>query len=107
VNPAVGGFDLVQHGADLARPETGVAEERHEFLEGGLEVDVVLPKRIVGVDDQGEAHDGWESRRLKSRRLAAATVGGRQFLHALDGAPARNIRGQVLIQLLQAAGFGP
>ena len=51
----IGEFDFIQHGADLLGAKRRVAEELDELLEGPLEVDVVLPEGVVGVEDQVQA----------------------------------------------------
>jgi len=52
VRLGVDGFDLVQDGAYFARIEPGVGQEVAEIVKRALEIDVVFPQRIVGVDDQ-------------------------------------------------------
>ena len=52
VNPGVGDLDLIEHSADLSRLQRGMVEELGELVECPLEVNVVFPKGIVGVDDQ-------------------------------------------------------
>src|SRR3954452_15377178 len=48
----VGGFHFVEDVANLVGPERGVIQVIDEVVEGALEVDVVFPERVVGVDDQ-------------------------------------------------------
>src|ERR1039458_4795515 len=48
----VGPLHLIQDVADLLRRHRRMIEERHKLLERALEVDVVLPQRVVGIDDQ-------------------------------------------------------
>ena len=45
-------FDRVQDVADLIRRERGVVQVNAELIERLLEVDVVLPKGIVGVENE-------------------------------------------------------
>ena len=45
-------LDLVERGANLLARHLGVAEEINEFLDRPLEVDVVLPERVVAVDQE-------------------------------------------------------
>ena len=56
VDLVVGFLDLVQDVAHLARRHRGMVQEPGELVEGALEVDVVLPQRIVRVDEQEVAH---------------------------------------------------
>ncbi len=49
---AVDDLDLVQHPAHLNRRELGVRQKIAKIVEGALEVDIVLPQRVVGVHDQ-------------------------------------------------------
>jgi hypothetical protein len=35
-------------------------QERDEASDGALEVDVVLPERVVGVDEEGLGHESYE-----------------------------------------------
>src|ERR1017187_871525 len=44
--------ELNQHIADLRRAQRGVIQILHKLVERPLEVDIVLPQRVVGVDDQ-------------------------------------------------------
>ena len=44
---------IVQHFAHLLGRKLVVIEKRNETRDGALEVNVVLPERIVGVDQQG------------------------------------------------------
>ena len=52
VNPRVGALDLIQHVAHLLCRHRRVRQEFEEFVEGALEVDVVFPERVVGIDDE-------------------------------------------------------
>ena len=46
-------FHLVQHFAHLLGAVLVVIQERDEVCDGALKVDVIFPKRIVGIDEQG------------------------------------------------------
>src|SRR5579884_2770126 len=48
----IGGLDLIQHGANLRGRHRRVRQISAELLERFLEVGVVFPERIVGVEDQ-------------------------------------------------------
>src|SRR5256886_15157668 len=52
VNLAVEPLDFIECGPHLLPAERGVGEKVDEILYGLLEVDVVLPQRVVAVDDQ-------------------------------------------------------
>jgi epoxyqueuosine reductase len=52
VNLDVLKLDFVEHVADFPRGEMGVIQDLDELLEGLLEVDVVLPQRVVGIDQE-------------------------------------------------------
>jgi hypothetical protein len=43
---------VIEHFADLLGRELVVIEKRDEAANGPLEVDVVLPERVVGVDEK-------------------------------------------------------
>src|SRR4029077_2897917 len=45
-------LDFVQHRPNLARRQAGVRQKIAKLVEGALEVDVVLPERIVGAEDK-------------------------------------------------------
>src|SRR5215472_17123250 len=45
-------FDIVEHCANLLGCELVVVQEFDEAGDGTLEVDVVLPERVVGVDEE-------------------------------------------------------
>ena len=51
-------LDLVQRGANLLPRHRRVTEEVDEFLDRLLEIDVVLPKRVVAIDQEKLA-SGW------------------------------------------------
>ncbi len=44
---------IVEHLAHLLGRELVMIEERDEAGDGALEIDVVLPERVVGVDEEG------------------------------------------------------
>jgi hypothetical protein len=46
-------LDIVEHGAHLFGRKLVMIEKRDEAGDGALEVDVVLPQRVVGVDEEG------------------------------------------------------
>ncbi len=46
-------LDVVEHFAHLLGRELVMIEKRNEARDGALEVDVVLPERVVGVDEEG------------------------------------------------------
>src|SRR5205085_7551822 len=75
VNPGVGVFDLVEHGPDVDGRHGGVREKTGELLEGALEVDVVLPEGVVGVDDQVLFHLP-RGRRRKGISITTSTSTG-------------------------------
>src|SRR5258708_2729838 len=52
VDLVVDPLNLIQHVAHFARRELGVAQEIRELFKRALEVDVVFPQGIVGVEDQ-------------------------------------------------------
>src|SRR5450759_4323012 len=52
VDLGVGPFHLVQNVADLLRRHRRMIQERHKLLERALEVDIVLPERVVGIDHE-------------------------------------------------------
>lgn len=56
VSADVGQLDFIKDGADFGRSESGMIEEGAELLEGALEVDIVLPEGVVGVDQEMLAH---------------------------------------------------
>ena len=58
-------LDAVEVTADLFRGVDAVVEVGDEAGDGALEVDVVLPKRVVGVDKQGLV--GWVAKGLTRR----------------------------------------
>src|SRR5579863_6419848 len=45
-------LDLVKNDSDFRRSQRGVVEVFAELVEGLLEIDVIFPKRVVGVEDQ-------------------------------------------------------
>ena len=57
-------LDVVEHFANLFRRELVMIQERNEARDGALEVDVVLPERVVGVDEEGLAPVGSFSNEL-------------------------------------------
>jgi len=96
VDPGVDPFDVVEHVTDLRRRQRRVREILDELIERALEVDVVFPERVVGVDDEvlsrhsataprcgipGIQGDGGPNERLQ--RLAVQAVA---FVD-VDGAP--------------------
>ena len=52
VDLRAGQFDLIQDFAHLRRAERRMAEKVDEVIEGALKVDVIFPKRVIGVEDQ-------------------------------------------------------
>src|SRR6185312_8406039 len=52
VNPVVLNFDLVEDVANLVRRKRRVIQILAEFLKRILEIDVVLPKRVIRVEDE-------------------------------------------------------
>ena len=48
----VDGLDFIQHRPHFYRRHAGVRQEIAKLVERTLEVDIVLPQRVVGVDDQ-------------------------------------------------------
>src|SRR5258708_7293034 len=52
VNLRVRQLDFVEHFAHLRGCQRGVVQKVHEIVEGPLEIDVVLPQRVVGVENQ-------------------------------------------------------
>src|SRR5579883_869578 len=77
VDARVGGLDLIQHVAHLGGSERRVIEELHELLEGTLEVDIVFPERVVGVDDQKlSGHLGVLGARRNGISKTASTASG-------------------------------
>ena len=46
-------LDIIQHSTNLIRREFVVIQERDKARDGALEIDIVLPKRVVGVDEEG------------------------------------------------------
>src|SRR5262245_44437228 len=53
-------FYLIQKQADLVGSHLLMVEPAHELRDGSLEVDVVLPQRVVGIDEQslGTGNEG-------------------------------------------------
>src|SRR5579872_1647390 len=45
-------LDIVEHFAHLLGREFMMIEERNEARDGALEVDVVLPERVVGINEE-------------------------------------------------------
>ena len=60
---------VVEHFAHLLGRELVMIQKRDEAGDGALEVDVVLPERVVGVDEEGLG-DGASSSCLASELLA-------------------------------------
>jgi len=56
VNFGVHQLYLVQHVAHLCGPERRMIQEIAKIVERTLEIDIVLPQRIVGVDQKRKAH---------------------------------------------------
>src|SRR5580704_3181728 len=55
-------LDIIQHSTNLIRREFVVIQERDKARDGALEIDIVLPKRVVGVDEEGlgrQASSSW------------------------------------------------
>ena len=55
-------LDIVEHFTDLLRREFVMVQKRDELGDGPLEVDIVLPERVVGVDEEGlggQASSSW------------------------------------------------
>ncbi len=52
MDPGVRPFDLIQNVAHLLRPQRRMSQKHYKFLERTFEVNVVLPQRIVGIDNQ-------------------------------------------------------
>jgi len=48
---ALGQFDFVEHSPDFVRLERGVIKKIDKIFDGPLEVDVVFPEGVVGVDE--------------------------------------------------------
>ena len=75
-------FDAVEVAADLFGGVDAVVEIGDEAGDGTLEVDVVLPQGVVGVDEQGLAGGAsgmirglvWGEHRLIIRRFCGASV---------------------------------
>ncbi len=55
-----GVLQVIKVFAHLCRRQGGVGYKVHKAGDGALEVDVVFPKRVIGVEEQGLA--GWEGR---------------------------------------------
>jgi hypothetical protein len=48
-------FDIVESSANLLGRKFVMIEERNETRDGALEVNVVLPERVVGIDEESLA----------------------------------------------------
>ena len=53
-------LDVVENLANVLGSELVVIEEFDEASDGALEVDVVLPERVVGVDEESLGHASYE-----------------------------------------------
>jgi hypothetical protein len=49
---ALGDLDFIQHQTDLFGSEMRMIQELAKAVEGALEINVVFPQRVVGIDDQ-------------------------------------------------------
>src|SRR5579859_7570211 len=45
-------LDVIQHFAHLPRGILMMVQKRNEIRDGALEVNVVLPERVIGIDEQ-------------------------------------------------------
>src|ERR1022692_2639946 len=74
----VGLFDLIQYATHLWRRESGMVQESDKLLERALEVDIVLPERVVGVDQKelaGHRRGGLGARRKGTSNTASTSTG--------------------------------
>src|SRR5713226_1388023 len=69
-------LDLIERLADLLRRHGGVRQEFGELIERLLEVDVVFPKGVVGVDDQVLSHFFRGGRRRNGISITTSTSTG-------------------------------
>ncbi len=69
-------FDIVENLADLLRRELVVIQEWDETSDGPLEVDVVLPERVVSVDEESLGGQASSSRDLEMQK---EEVGGEEL----------------------------
>ena len=53
-------LDIIEDFANMIGSELVVIEEFDEASDGALEVDVVLPERVVGVDEESLGHASFE-----------------------------------------------
>src|SRR6266566_4981177 len=74
VDAAIGPLDFVEDRAHLPPGHGGVREMVDERLDRALEQDVVLPQRVVGVEDQVQHH--WLPGRTRSRMAAQPPLEG-------------------------------
>jgi hypothetical protein len=66
-------LDIIEHLADLLRRELVVVKERNETGDRALEVDVVLPEGVVGVDEEG-LHESYELRAASHEQFRVPKV---------------------------------
>src|SRR5258708_36546914 len=64
-------IDIVQDLAHLLGRELVMIQKGNEASDGALEVDVVLPESVVGVDEEGLGHASYELGALSYERRAS------------------------------------
>ena len=66
-------LDIIEHLADLLRRELVMVEEGNETSDRALEVDVVFPEGVVGVDEEG-LHKSYELRAASHEQFRVPKV---------------------------------
>src|SRR5208283_953935 len=77
VYAGVGFLDRVEHGANLPRCHGRVVQKVDELVEGALEIDIVLPQRVVCIDDEklGRHLSDLGARRKGTSKTASTSTG--------------------------------